>query len=191
MSPIAARNDAAQITGQVAGAATEKHGLEAHRPKRPAHTAFSQESPCPDHDKYAATTGTPCRAFSCPENQRPAASPQALPVRRHCDHVRVEGLAVASGATQRRQHAPMGVEPDDRFRAAGVRGRSPANCHGSARRRFGGPMLASAWVQTAWASRSLTARLLCSRRGGGFRTELYVSGGRGRRGRLDGLAKPS
>src|ERR1019366_1053255 len=34
-------------SGQVAGAATEKHGLEAHRPKRPAHTAFSQKAPVP------------------------------------------------------------------------------------------------------------------------------------------------
>ena len=34
------------------------------------------------------------------ENQRPAASPQALPLRRHCDHVRVEDVAVASGARQ-------------------------------------------------------------------------------------------
>jgi hypothetical protein len=34
--------------GQVAGAATEKHRLAAHRPNRPALTAFSQESPCPD-----------------------------------------------------------------------------------------------------------------------------------------------
>ncbi len=55
-------------SGQVAGAATEKHGLEAHRPKRPAHTAFSQESPCPDHRNYATTTRLPVNAFSCPES---------------------------------------------------------------------------------------------------------------------------
>jgi hypothetical protein len=36
------------------------------------------------------------------QNQRPAASLQALPVRRYCDHVRVEGLAVAPGASRSR-----------------------------------------------------------------------------------------
>ena len=35
------------------------------------------------------------------QNQRPAASLQALPVRRYRDHVQVEGLAVALGAFQR------------------------------------------------------------------------------------------
>src|SRR5512133_3301467 len=34
-------------TGQVAGAATKKPGLEAHRPKRPAQPAFSQKAPRP------------------------------------------------------------------------------------------------------------------------------------------------
>jgi hypothetical protein len=38
---------ARSATGQVAGAATEKPGLEAHRPKRPAQPAFSQKAPRP------------------------------------------------------------------------------------------------------------------------------------------------
>ena len=73
-------------SGQVAGAATEKHGLEAHRPKRPAHTAFSQESPRPDHRNYATTTRLPVNAFSCPEKQ-------------HCD-------------TQRAAQALIRAQPD-------------------------------------------------------------------------------
>lgn len=35
------------------------------------------------------------------ENQRHAAWPQALPLRRHCDHVRVEDVAAAPGALQK------------------------------------------------------------------------------------------
>jgi hypothetical protein len=39
---------ARSATGQVAGAATEKRGLQlAHRPKRPAQPAFSQKAPRP------------------------------------------------------------------------------------------------------------------------------------------------
>src|ERR1019366_8614879 len=105
-------------SGQVAGAATEKHGLEAHRPKRPAHTAFSQESPCPDHDKYAGTTGTPCRAFSCPENQRPAACRNRSRARARPEPVTAsakpgEGAASGTAALTRGRSVSTGIAVGD------------------------------------------------------------------------------
>ena len=52
--------------GKSQGRPPSKHGLEAHRPKRPAHTAFSQESPCPDHRNYATATRLPALHFHAP-----------------------------------------------------------------------------------------------------------------------------
>jgi hypothetical protein len=57
---------------------------------------------------------------SLDEKQRPAASPQTLPLRRHCDHVRVEGLAVASGASRSRSQARRRLARDCRFAAEGA-----------------------------------------------------------------------
>ena len=37
-------------------------------------------------------------AFELDKNQRPLASPQVLSLRRHCDHVQLEDVAVGSGA---------------------------------------------------------------------------------------------
>ena len=48
---------ARSATGQVAGAATEKPGLEAHRPNRPAQPAFSQKAPRPSRAEPTPTAG--------------------------------------------------------------------------------------------------------------------------------------
>ena len=45
---------ARSATGQVAGAATETAGLEAHRPKRPAQPAFSQKAPRPSQPNLSS-----------------------------------------------------------------------------------------------------------------------------------------
>jgi hypothetical protein len=45
-------------TGQVAGAATEKPGLKAHRPKRPAQPAFSQKAPSPSRTNLSSPPDT-------------------------------------------------------------------------------------------------------------------------------------
>ena len=49
---------ARSATGQVAGAATEKPGLEAHRPKRPAQPAFSQKAPRPSRPNLSRPPDT-------------------------------------------------------------------------------------------------------------------------------------
>jgi hypothetical protein len=49
-----------------------------------------------------------------------------LPLLDESSHVGQSDEAVEIGATQQRSHASTGVEPDDRFRAAGVRGRAPS-----------------------------------------------------------------
>ena len=62
---------ARSATGQVAGAATEKPGLEAHRPKRPAQPAFSQKAPRPSQPTLSPppdTTG-PSRSSFMPERE--------------------------------------------------------------------------------------------------------------------------
>jgi hypothetical protein len=66
---------ARSATGQVAGAATEKPGLQlAHRPKRPAQPAFSQKGPLSQSTEPKPAAGHHRaleRAVSCPELQRP------------------------------------------------------------------------------------------------------------------------
>jgi hypothetical protein len=76
---------ARSATGHVAGAATEKPGLEAHRPKRPAQPAFSRtplsQSPEPKPD---AGCHTGARApVSCPERRHSAPLNPSRP-RRPC-----------------------------------------------------------------------------------------------------------
>ena len=60
------------------------------------------------------------------ETELPADAGGWLPLRGKSGHARAVDRVAASGATQQRPHASTGVEPDDRFRAAGVRGRAPA-----------------------------------------------------------------
>ena len=64
--PIRARS----APGQVAGAATESHGLEAHRPNRCARPAFSTtESPVPGEPLVGGGPGNPCWAdFHAPNS---------------------------------------------------------------------------------------------------------------------------
>jgi hypothetical protein len=61
---------ARSATGQVAGAATEKPGLQlAHRPKRPAQPAFSQKAPRPSRPNLSPppdTTGALKEQFHAP-----------------------------------------------------------------------------------------------------------------------------
>jgi hypothetical protein len=61
---------ARSATGQVAGAANEKPGLEAHRPKTACPTCVLQKAPRPSRPNLSPppdTTGAPGRAVSCPE----------------------------------------------------------------------------------------------------------------------------
>jgi hypothetical protein len=63
--PIRARS----APGQVAGAATEKHGLEAHRPQTACPTAFSTQEPlCPVPGYYASEHGIPAERIFMPRN---------------------------------------------------------------------------------------------------------------------------
>jgi hypothetical protein len=65
---------ARSTTGQVAGAAAEKPGLQLdHRPKRPAPPAFSQKAPRPSRPNLSPppdTTEALARAVSCPEKRQ-------------------------------------------------------------------------------------------------------------------------
>ena len=71
--PIRARS----APGQVAGAATEKHGLEAHRPKRRARLRSpQQESPVPGDPLVRGRAGDSCRTdFHAPTNDNLASPP--------------------------------------------------------------------------------------------------------------------
>ena len=72
---------ARSATGQVAGAATEKPGLEAHRPKRPAQPAFSRRplSQSAEPKPAPRTTETLQRAVSCPDKRHSQQAPAKTP----------------------------------------------------------------------------------------------------------------
>jgi hypothetical protein len=86
---------ARSATGQVAGAATEKAGLEAHRPRRPAQPAFSRRPLSQSTDPKPGPGRQPGlqAAVSCPEIRRYDETARE-PLRCYCSSVEYESELV-------------------------------------------------------------------------------------------------
>jgi hypothetical protein len=121
---------ARSATGQVAGAATEKPGLEAHRPKRPAQPAFSRT---PLSQSAQATSATGCHEalkhqFHAPNRSSARPPPARYSIVCDCERVR-EAAGAAHGAERPQREQGPGVVPARVFEAdtpgAGLRWRAP------------------------------------------------------------------
>jgi len=104
---------ARSATGQVAGAATEKPGLQlAHRPKRPAQPAFSQKAPRPSRPNLSPppdTTGAFKEQFHAPTSRSRAARASGYPDSREAAPPTHVDNAGASGRPECRKHAKAGA----------------------------------------------------------------------------------